>query len=247
MGFSKSFFFVGANPKKKCASYGMGFSFFCGCQPKKQGASYGMSISKPYFFWGVPTQKIGASYGIEISKPYYYLVVFPRIGASYGMESALFLFEGLPKKRLPFLVSESNVRHYRLAFCPAPLAAQQHVLWPPAGRFPGDFLLLWPPAGRFPGDFLLVSERKVRHYRLALNVSRRPRLPLNPARRPWRPSSMSFGHLPGAFLEIFFLKPEENLQESARQVAKAEENLQESARQVAKAHAAGPPRAPGRV
>ena len=47
----------------------------------------------------------------------------------------------------------------------------------------------------------------------ALNVSRRPRLPLNPSpaplaaqtsRRPWRPSSMSFGHLPGAFLEIFF-------------------------------------------
>ena len=25
---------------------------------------------------------------------------------------------------------------------PAPLAAQQHVLWPPAGRFPGDFLLV---------------------------------------------------------------------------------------------------------
>ena len=39
--------------------------------------------------------------------------------------------------------------------------------------------------------------------RLALNVSRRPRLPLNPSRRPWRPSSMSFGHLPGAFLEFF--------------------------------------------
>ena len=34
-------------------------------------------------------------------------------------------------------------------------------------------------------------------------MSRRPRLPLNPSRRPWRPSSMSFGHLPGAFLEIF--------------------------------------------
>ena len=30
------------------------------------------------------------------------------------------------------------------------------------------------------------------------------RLPLNVSRRPWRPSSMSFGHLPGAFLEIFF-------------------------------------------
>ena len=137
------------------------------------------------------------------------------------------------------LVSESNVRQQAglkrlpapsaaLKPCPAPLAAQQHVLWPPAGRFPGDFLLvsesnvrhyrlafcpaplaaqqhvLWPPAGRFPGNFLLVSESNVRHYRLALKVSRRPRLPLNPARRPWRPSSMSFGHLPGAFLEIFF-------------------------------------------
>ena len=54
-------------------------------------------------FRGVPTQKIGASYGIEITKPYYDLVIFPKNGASYGMESALFLFEGLPKKRLPFL------------------------------------------------------------------------------------------------------------------------------------------------
>ena len=104
MGFSKLFFFCGCQPQKKCASYGMGFSFFLWVPTKKkQGASYGMSISKPYFLGGVPTQKIGASYGIEISKPYYYLVVFPRIGASYGMESALFLFEGLPKKRLPFL------------------------------------------------------------------------------------------------------------------------------------------------
>ena len=25
---------------------------------------------------------------------------------------------------------------------PASLAAQQHVLWPPARRFPGDFLLV---------------------------------------------------------------------------------------------------------
>ena len=55
---------------------------------------------KTLFFWGVPTQKIGASYGIEISKPYYYLVVFSKNGASYGMEPALFLFEGLPKKLL---------------------------------------------------------------------------------------------------------------------------------------------------
>jgi hypothetical protein len=104
MGLSKSFF-CGCQPKKKCASYGMGFSnlFFCGSLPKKkQGASYGMSISKPYFFWGVPTQKIGASYGIEISKPYYYLVVFSKNGASYGMEPALFLFEGLPKKSCYF-------------------------------------------------------------------------------------------------------------------------------------------------
>ena len=78
------------------------------------------------------------------------------------------------------------------AFIPfmAPLAAKQHVLW--------------PPAGRFPGDFLLVSESTVMQYRLALNPPRRPKLPLNPSWRPWRPSSMSFGHLPGAFLEIFF-------------------------------------------
>ena len=40
--------------------------------------------------------------------------------------------------------------------------------------------------------------------RLPSNAPRRPRLPLNPSRRFWRPSSMSFGHLPGAFLEIFF-------------------------------------------
>ena len=39
--------------------------------------------------------------------------------------------------------------------------------------------------------------------RLPLNASRRPRLPLSPSRRPWRPS-MSFGHLPDAFLDIFF-------------------------------------------
>ena len=97
-------FFLGANPKKNVPVMAWDFqNFFCGCQPKKQGVSYGMSISKPYCFWGVPTQKIGASYGIEISKPYYYLVVFPKNGASYGMEPALFLFEGLPKKRLLFL------------------------------------------------------------------------------------------------------------------------------------------------
>ena len=71
-------------------------------------------------FRGVPTQKIGASYGIEISKPYYYLVVFPRIGASYGMESALFLFEGLPKKRLPFLAWNLHQKMCQLwhAFAP---------------------------------------------------------------------------------------------------------------------------------
>ena len=104
MGFSKSFFFVGANPKKKCASYGMGFSFFLWVSTKKTRCQlWHVHFKTLFFLGGVPTQKIGASYGIEISKPYYYLVVFPRIGASYGMESALFLFEGLPKKRLPFL------------------------------------------------------------------------------------------------------------------------------------------------
>ena len=99
----QNLFFVGANPKKMCQLWHGIFIFFCGSQPKKkQGASYGMSISKPYFFWGVPTQKIGASYGVEISKPYYYLVVFPKNGKSYGMEPALFLFEGLPKKSCYF-------------------------------------------------------------------------------------------------------------------------------------------------
>ena len=103
-GMGLSIFFCGCQPKKNVPVMAWDFqNFFCGCQPKKQGVSYGMSISKPYCFWGVPTQKIGASYGIEISKPYYYLVVFPKNGASYGMEPALFLFEGLPKKRLLFL------------------------------------------------------------------------------------------------------------------------------------------------
>ena len=71
-------------------------------------------------FRGVPTQKIGASYGIEITKPYYYLVIFPKNGASYGMESALFLFEGLPKKRLPFLAWNLHQKMCQLwhAFAP---------------------------------------------------------------------------------------------------------------------------------
>ena len=102
MGFSKLFFLWVPTPKKMCQLWHGIFIFFVGANQKKQGASYGMSISKPYFFWGVPTQKIGASYGIEISKPYYYLVVFPKNGASYGMEPALFLFEGLPKKSCYF-------------------------------------------------------------------------------------------------------------------------------------------------
>ena len=45
---------------------------------------------------------------------------------------------------------ESNVRHSAAPKrVPAPLAAQQRVLW--------------RPAGRFPGDFLSVSESNVRH------------------------------------------------------------------------------------
>ena len=96
-------FFVGANPKKKCASYGMGFSFFVGVNQKNKVPVMACPFQNLIVFRGVPTQKIGASYGIEITKPYYYLVIFPKNGASYGMESALFLFEGLPKKRLLFL------------------------------------------------------------------------------------------------------------------------------------------------
>ena len=119
-GFQNRFFLWVPTPQKNVPVMAWDFHFFCGCQPKKQGASYGMSISKPYFFGGVPTQKIGASYGIEISKPYYYLVVFPKNGASYGMESALFLFEGLPKKRLPFLAWNLHQKMCQLwhAFAP---------------------------------------------------------------------------------------------------------------------------------
>lgn len=99
----QNLFFGGCQPKKKCASYGMGFSFFLWESTKKETRCQLWHVHfKTLFFWGVPTQKIGASYGIEISKPYYYLVVFPKNGASYGMEPALFLFEGLPKKSCYF-------------------------------------------------------------------------------------------------------------------------------------------------
>ena len=89
-----------------------------------------------------------------------------------------------------------------------PLAAQQHVLWPPAGRFPGDSLLV-PSSmslAHLLGAFLKIFpwfQKATLGSRLALNPSRRPKLPLNPSRRPWRPSSMSLGHLLGAFLKIF--------------------------------------------
>ena len=48
------------------------------------------------------------------------------------------------RPRLPLNPAEAALKPF-----PAPLAAQQHVLS--------------PPAGRFPGDFLLVSESDVRH------------------------------------------------------------------------------------
>ena len=68
--------------------------------------------------------------------------------------------------------------------------------------------------GHLPGAFLEIFswfQKATLGTRLplnvlnVLNVSRRPRLPLNlfPGALG-RPSSMSFGHLPGAFLEIFF-------------------------------------------
>ena len=73
---------------------------------------------------------------------------------------------------------------------PALLAAQQHVLWPPAGRFPCDFLLVSEnyvrhraPLGHLPGAFLVIFswfQKATLGTGLALNPSRRPRLPLNP-------------------------------------------------------------------
>ena len=87
-----------------------------------------MSISKPYFFGRVPTQKIGASYiqlwpsyGIEISKPYYYLVVFPKNGASSGMEPALFFFEGPSQKMLLFLAWNLPKKNVPVMACFCPL------------------------------------------------------------------------------------------------------------------------------
>ena len=72
----------------------------------------------------------------------------------------------------------------------------------------------WRPSsmsfGHLPGAFLEIFfwfQKATLGSRLHRNPgARRPVfwLPLNPSRRPWRPSSMSFGHLPGAFLEIFF-------------------------------------------
>ena len=71
--------------------------------------------------------------------------------------------------------------------------------FPVSAGFPSGVSLAFP-------NFYSYGPQKLQECssRLALNVSRRPRLPLNPSRRPWRPSSMSFGHLPGAFLKIFF-------------------------------------------
>ena len=100
----QNLFFVGANPKKNVPVMAWDFqNFFLWESTKKETRCQLWHVHfKTLFFWGVPTQKIGASYGIEISKPYYYLAVFPKNGASYGMEPALFLFEGLPKKSCYF-------------------------------------------------------------------------------------------------------------------------------------------------
>ena len=77
------------------------------------------------------------------------------------------------------------------------LAAQQHVLWPPSLRIK----LL----GSLPGAILLPNVPKAGGPAACpVATSRRLRLPLNPSRRPWRPSRMSCGHLPGAFLDVFF-------------------------------------------
>jgi hypothetical protein len=119
--FQNLFLWVPTPPKKMCQLWhGIFKTFFVGVN-KKHGASYGMSISKPFFFGVVPAQKIGASYGIEISEPYYYLVVFPKNGASYGMEPALFLFEGLPKKKVAISGMESSPKNVPVMACFCPL------------------------------------------------------------------------------------------------------------------------------
>ena len=108
----------------------------------------------------------------------------------------LVIFSWFQKATLGTGLALNPSRRPRLPLNPFPalLAAQQHVLWPPAGRFPCDFLwfqkatlgtglalnpsrrprlplTLGGPAacplafaGRFPCDFLLVSESDVRHW-----------------------------------------------------------------------------------
>ena len=64
----------------------------------------------------------------------------------------LVIFSWLQKATLGTGLALNPSRRPRLRLNPfrALLAAQQHVLW--------------PPAGRFPCDFLLVSESDVRHW-----------------------------------------------------------------------------------
>ena len=75
--------------------------------------------------------------------------------------------------------------------------------WPSVGPLPTEFFQRRQEA---PGAFLVPSEREVRQcpQKETLGSTKRSfgHLPFSP--RPSRPSSMSFGHLPGAFLEIFF-------------------------------------------
>ena len=79
----------------------------------------------------------------------------------------------LNPSRRPWRPSSMSFGHLPGAF-PVPLAAQQHVLWPPAGRFPGD--LFW-------------FQKATLGSRLALNPSRRPKLPLKSSRRPCGPAA----------------------------------------------------------
>ena len=118
----QNLFFVGANPKKNVPVMAWDFqNFFLWESTKKETRCQLWHVHfKTLFFWGVPTQKIGASYGIEISKPYYYLVVFSKNGASYGMEPALFLFEGLPKK-VAISGMESSPKNVPVMACFCPL------------------------------------------------------------------------------------------------------------------------------
>ena len=119
----QNLFFVGANPPQKnvpVMAWDFSKLFFVGVNKKTRCQLWHVHF-KTFFFGVVPAQKIGASYGIEISEPYYYLVVFPKNGASYGMEPALFLFEGLPKKKVAISGMESSPKNVPVMACFCPL------------------------------------------------------------------------------------------------------------------------------